>query len=153
MKTIKYIIIAILLMNKAYAQLNPMGSLYFQNQYLANPAMAGIVQGWEINAGYKAQWTAIDGAPTMQSTTATYGITGRKIGLGVNTYNENAGVFRKTAFKATYAYHLPLNDNQSFIDFGLSVGMMNEWIDFNKVIGDPDDHSLHQFNARPLYAD
>lgn len=153
MKTIKYIIITILLINKAFAQLNPMGSLYFQNQYLANPAMAGIIQGWEINAGYKAQWTAIDGAPSMQSVTAAYGIPDRKIGLGVYGYHENAGVFRRTAVKATYAYHLPLNDDQSFIDFGLSAGIMNEWIDFNKVIGDPDDHSLHQFNARPLYAD
>lgn len=26
---------------EAKAQLNPMGALYFQNQYLSNPAMAG----------------------------------------------------------------------------------------------------------------
>ncbi|ANF53291.1 hypothetical protein A0O34_21970 (plasmid) [Chryseobacterium glaciei] len=82
MKTIKYIMIAagILLMSKTYAQLNPMGSTYFQNQYLANPAMAGIQQDWKVNVGYKVQWTAIEGAPTMQAVTADYEQSERKLG-------------------------------------------------------------------------
>ncbi|WP_228394361.1 PorP/SprF family type IX secretion system membrane protein [Chryseobacterium glaciei] len=155
MKTIKYIMIAagILLMSKTYAQLNPMGSTYFQNQYLANPAMAGIRQGWEVNVGYKVQWTAIEGAPTMQAVTADYGTVGKKIGLGINFYNENAGVILRTGIKGTYVYHLALNDNQSFLDFGISGGTMNEWIDYDKVNGDLGDLSLQQFNARRWYAD
>ena len=153
MKTIKYIIITILLMNTAYAQLNPIGSVYYQNQYLANPAIAGIERGWQVNASYKVQWTAIEGAPTMQAVTADYGTPGNKIGLGLNFYNENAGVILRTGIKATYAYHLPLNDDQSFIDFGVSAGIINEWIDYDKVIGDPGDLSIQQFNARRWYAD
>lgn len=152
MKTIKYILITLLLISNAYAQLNPMGSMYFQNQYLGNPAIAGIEKGWRVNAGYKVQWTAIDGAPTMQAVTADYGSTG-KIGLGLKFYNENAGVILRTGIKVTYAYHLPLNDGQSFLDFGVSAGVMNEWIDYDKVIGEQGDLSIQQFNARRWYAD
>jgi type IX secretion system PorP/SprF family membrane protein len=153
MKTIQYIIIIIglLLTGKGYSQLNPMASTYFQNGYLANPAMAGTGKGWELSGAYKVQWTAIDGAPSMQVLTATYGIPDRKVGLGLNFYNESAGVIRRTTVKGTYAYHLPLNDNGSFLDFGISSNIINEWIDFNKVVGEPGDGGLIQFSTRPLY--
>ncbi|PWN64178.1 PorP/SprF family type IX secretion system membrane protein [Chryseobacterium viscerum] len=156
MKTIQNIIITIsllLMSSTTYGQLNPMGSIYFQNQYAANPAMAGIQEGWVINGAYKVQWTAIDGAPSMQTLTATYGLPDRKLGFGLNFYNENAGVIRRNSVKGTYAYHIPLNDNRSFLDFGISSNIISEWIDFNKVVGDPEDQSLHQFNIRPLYVE
>ena len=152
MKTIQYIIIIIglLLTGTGYGQLNTMGSSYFQNEYLANPSMAGIGKGWILAGAYKVQWTNIDGAPSMQVLTATYGIPDKKVGLGLNFYNETAGVIRRTSVKGTYAYHLPLNDQGSFLDFGISSTIMNEWIDFNKVVGDPGDQNLHRFNVRPL---
>ncbi|MBC6112890.1 type IX secretion system membrane protein PorP/SprF [Pedobacter sp. CCM 8938] len=151
----KILIISILLISVkvGYCQLNPMGSMYYQNQYLANPAIAGIEQGWELNAGYKAQWTAIEGAPAMEAVTATYGTKNKKIGLGLNFFNDQAGVVQRTSVKATYAYHLPLNSGSSFIDFGLSAGVMDEWIDFNKVRGDLNDPSLYNFNQRSVYFD
>jgi type IX secretion system PorP/SprF family membrane protein len=154
MKTLKYImILTALVITNAYAQLNPMGSTYFQNQYLANPALAGIDGGLKIDAGYKVQWTAIEGAPSMQAVTATFGTNNKKIGLGLNIYNETAGVILRTAIKGTYAYHLPLNDQYSFLDFGVSGGFMNEWIDYEKVVGDLSDRSLTQFNKRKWYVD
>jgi type IX secretion system PorP/SprF family membrane protein len=155
MKKLKYfLIITILWISTAtYAQLNPMGSLYFQNPYQANPALAGIEKGWEVNVASKIQWTAIEGAPTMQSATATFGTNGQKIGFGLNVYNENAGVFLSTAIKGTYAYHLPLNDENTFLDFGLSGGFTSEWIDYDKVIGDLTDPAINLFNQRKLYVD
>ncbi|MCZ4243525.1 PorP/SprF family type IX secretion system membrane protein [Pedobacter punctiformis] len=155
MKKTKYIMIAIgiLLMSKTYGQLNPMGSMYYQNQYLANPAMAGVEQGWELNGSYKAQWTAINGAPSMQAVTAAYGAPNKNVGIGINFYNESAGVIRRTSIKGTYAYHIALNNKTSFIDFGLSAGVMDEWVDFNRVVGDLGDQSLYNFNQRKLYFD
>ncbi|KQN34725.1 hypothetical protein ASE92_11720 [Pedobacter sp. Leaf41] len=130
-----------------------MGSMYYQNQYLNNPAMAGIAQGWEANAAYKAQWTSVDGAPSMQAVTATYGSENSKIGAGLSFYNETSGVIQRTNIKGSFAYHLPLNNSGSYIDFGLSAGVMNEWIDFSKVRGDQSDMSLNNFNQRKLYFD
>ena len=55
------------------AQLHPMGAMYFQNQYLANPAMAGLESGLRADLAYRKQWSSIPGAPETQSITADYG--------------------------------------------------------------------------------
>lgn len=155
MKTLQFLsaIIIIIQSGNVFAQLNPIGSSYFQNQYLNNPAMAGVKQGFELGGSYRALWTAIDGAPSVQALTFTYGSFDNKIGLGFNFYNENAGAFRRAGIKGTYAFHLPLNNNSAYIDFGLSGGIMNEWIDWHKVVADSDDQSLQNFNSRKPYVD
>lgn len=151
----KLIIITILLFigKIGYSQLNPMGSIYYHNQYVANPAMAGIAEGWELNAAYKAQWTVIDNGISMQTVSAAYGSSNKKVGFGFLFYNDKAGVVQSTSAKATYSYHLPLNNQNSFIDFGLSGGFMNENINQSQVIGDLGDVSLTNFNDRKIYFD
>lgn len=154
MKRLVLILLLFGLSKLAIAQINPMGATYYLNRYILNPAMAGIETGWTLNAAYKAQWTAINGAPQMGSFTADFGSIDQKVGVGANFYSETAGVINRTSFKGTFAYHLPLaKDNKSFVDFGLSGGVMNEWIDFTKVRGDVDDVQLRNFNQRALYFD
>ncbi|RBQ02610.1 PorP/SprF family type IX secretion system membrane protein [Pedobacter miscanthi] len=155
MGKIKYYIslLMFLLITPAFAQLNPMGSIYYQNQFLANPAMAGLETGLNLNAAFKTQWAGVDGAPKTQYLTGDYGLTNNKVGLGFLFYNEAAGAINRTRATVTYAYHLPLNSGNSFLDFGLSAGLMNEWIDFGKVKGDLDDDVLNSFNDRRLYLD
>ncbi len=138
---------------KSQAQINPLGAQYFQNQYLANPAMAGLTQGYEIGTAVKGQWTSIEGAPIVQAVTLTYGSESRKVGVGLSFYNETAGILKRTSVKGTYTYHLPLNSSADFLDFGLSAGYVGERIDFAKVKGEIDDASLFNFNARQLYFD
>ncbi|RZK51718.1 MAG: type IX secretion system membrane protein PorP/SprF [Pedobacter sp.] len=156
MKILKYIISAVCILligNKAMAQLNPMGSAYYQNQYLMNPAMAGIEKGWELNGAYKAQWTSIDGAPNMQALTATYGSEGKKAGFGMFLLNDKAGFVKTLNIKGTFAYHLALNNEKTKIDFGISAGVMDEFIDRSEVIGDLTDVAIGNFNERKLYLD
>jgi len=143
----------VLLGMPALAQLNPMGGIYYQNQFLANPAMAGVEKGLNLNAALKTQWTGVDGGPRIQYLTGDYGLQNDKVGLGVLFYNEGAGAINRTRATVTYAYHLPLNGGTEFIDFGLSAGIMNEWVDFGKVKGDLDDDVLNSFNDRRLYLD
>ncbi len=136
----------------AYAQLNPSGSIYYLNPYLVNPAFAGIQTGWEANISYKAQWTAIPNAPSMQSFTTTFG-TAAKIGLGINVSREDFGVFNRTDAKLTYAYHLPLDEDDAYFDFGISGGVKNNRIDYRKVIAEAEDQTLLNFNQKPWTAD
>jgi type IX secretion system PorP/SprF family membrane protein len=130
-----------------------MDNQYYHNQYMANPALAGINAGFEFNAAFKAQWTNIEGAPVMQSVTGTYGTQNNKAGFGVNFYNEKAGIINRTSLKGTFAFHLPLNDDETVIDFGLSGGIMKESIDLSKVEGDADDVAFADFNRRPTSID
>ncbi|WP_199140985.1 PorP/SprF family type IX secretion system membrane protein [Pedobacter sp. ASV12] len=130
----------------AQAQLNPLTSQYFLNQYQANPAFAGTMDGLNVNLNYRKQWSNIPGSPSTQSITADYKM--NKVGLGLNVFNEKAGSLQRTKAVATYAYHLPLNDNNQKLNFGASVGIMNERIDYSEVNGDPTDMSIAQFNNK-----
>lgn len=152
MKTIK--ILAWLLSIHAYAfsQLNASGSQYYLNPYLANPAFAGRSKGFETNMAYKAQWTSIPDAPSLHSLTCTYE-TERKIALGLMVLHETFGVFDQSAIKFSYAYHLPMNDKDTFLDFGVSGGIKNNSINFKKVIAEDNDQTLLNYNQKPWIAD
>lgn len=137
---------------QANAQLNPMGSLYFQNQYIGNPAMAGMDHKLKMNLGYRTQWNNIPGSPTLQTITADYGFNNR-VGVGLNIYNDKAGLFKRTRAVASYAYHLPLNAADQHLNFGLSLGFMNERISSEDINGDANDANLINYNQRDTYID
>ena len=139
----------------AMAQLSPMGALYFQNQYLSNPAMAamaGSEKGLNLNLGFRQQWSGMPGAPVMQTFTADYGLNA-KVGLGLNVYNDQAGLLKRTRTVASYAYHLPLNEDDRKLSFGLSLGFMNERVSNEDIHGDPGDLNVSRYNQRDTYID
>src|SRR5215217_5314178 len=151
--SITTLLLLTLFMSSIKAQLNPQGSGYFLNPYLMNPAYAGIQPGFVFDGALSAQLTAFDGAPFMQAVTATYGSAEAKVGTGIQFYKERAGVIGRTVIKATYAYHLPLDYDENFLDLGISGGIHKEQLDFHKVKGDQEDQSLYDFNKRGAYLD
>ncbi|MVT08173.1 PorP/SprF family type IX secretion system membrane protein [Chitinophaga tropicalis] len=132
------------------ALLEPSGTQYFQNQYLANPAMAGIDSGLHINGAYRRQWTGIDGAPVTGYFTADGFITNR-VGAGLHIFNDKAGLINRTRIAGTYAYRIPLDNNGRQLHFGLSLAMNFQRLDYSHVTGDPNDPSLSAFNRRDNY--
>lgn len=132
------------------AQLNPLGSQYYINQYLINPAFAGTDQGLKINGAFRKLWSNIDGSPVSQSLTADYGFS--KVGIGLNIASESAGLQREIRAVATYAYHLQLNDANQ-LHFGLSGGFTNQRLENSDVNGDFNDPLINQYNDRETYID
>jgi len=137
---------------QAEAQLTTFHSMYFENEYLANPAMAGLQKGLNIDLGYQQQWTNVPGAPKLQNATADYNA-GNNVGLGINVNADQAGLISTTRVMATYAYHLPLNGNNSKLNFGLSFGINDTYIDYNKIVGDAGDVEATNFNNQGVYVD
>ncbi|NOW97637.1 type IX secretion system membrane protein PorP/SprF [Mucilaginibacter sp. SG564] len=134
------------------AQLNPFQSMYFQNRYLINPAMAGLDQGLNINLGYRQQWNTFPGSPKSQTLTADYQATDR-VGLGLNITDDQSGLLRQTRAMGTYAYHLPLSDRNQKLNFGLSLGVNDGRIDMNKIVGDETDEQIARYNQAKPYVD
>lgn len=132
------------------AQLNPLTAQYFNNQYLGNPAMAGLDKGLELGLAYRQQWANMPGAPEVQNLTAAYGF--KKVGLGLNIVNDKAGLQRQTRVVGTYAYHVPLN-NQHELHFGVSFGFMNQRLENSDINGNPNDVVVGQYNDRRTYLD
>ncbi|MVN21799.1 PorP/SprF family type IX secretion system membrane protein [Mucilaginibacter arboris] len=134
------------------AQLNPFSSMYFQNQYLTNPAMAGLDKGLTINLGVRQQWTNIPGSPKTQIISADYNA-GKNVGLGFNVSNDQAGLLRQTRAVATYAYHVQLGGDNQKLNFGLSAGITDERINYSQVDGDQGDVQVDRYNQQRPYLD
>lgn len=135
------------------AQLNPFGSVYFQNQYLVNPSMAAVQNGITINAGYRQQWSYIPNSPRAQYATGEYRLND-KVGLGVTITNVDAGLIMDTKFMATYAYHLVFDEGRNrTLHMGLSLGAQRQHLDEDKLSGDAGDPVVAGYNNRSLYVD
>lgn len=157
-KQAKYILKAALLLTvfmqvkTVSAQLNPSSSMYYQNQYLNNPAMAGLNKGLNLNLGIRQQWATMPGSPRTQVITADYNA-GKNVGLGLNVSNDQTGLLRQMRALATYAYHVRLGSNNQQLNFGLSAGVTSNHIDYNSVNGDQGDVQADRYNQQYAYLD
>lgn len=150
-KTLSLLLLLMLIGTGLKAQLDPLTAQYFGNQYLINPAFAGYTSGFKINAAYRKLWNNVPGAPLTQSVTADYGF--NKVGIGLNVYNEKAGLQRQTRVVGSYAYHLPLNQDGQHLHFGVSVGFLNQRLESSDINGDPSDPLIGLYNSRKTYLD
>ena len=130
----------------ALAQLAPLGAQYYANEYMSNPAMAGINDGLRINVGHLTAWNSIPGSPKYYSLTADLG-TGGKTGWGVNVYQDKAGLLNRSKVVGSYAYHLPISEG-SKLNFGLSFGMLRTRLNTQEIVGSTNDTYANQFNMR-----
>ncbi|WP_256011397.1 PorP/SprF family type IX secretion system membrane protein [Desertivirga xinjiangensis] len=130
----------------ADAQISSLGNMYYQNQYMANPAFAGMEEGLNANLVYREQFNQMPDGPVTQSFTGAYGI-GKKVGVGVNLNFEKSGIINQTRLMATYAYHLPVTETGK-LSFGLSLGLYREYINNSDVTGDDYDPVTSRFNDR-----
>jgi type IX secretion system PorP/SprF family membrane protein len=48
----------------AYAQQQPYYTQYMMNNFILNPALAGIENYWDLKVSYRNQWVGLNGAPT-----------------------------------------------------------------------------------------
>lgn len=133
------------------AQIRPLGMQYFENQYISNPAFAGMDDGLNVNIAYRNQWRTVPGSPVTMALSGDYRY--EKVGVGLTVYNDKAGLIGRTRVMGSYAYHLPLNGVNKHLHFGLSLGMMKESLDNDKIIAAPDDALAQRFNERSAFID
>ncbi len=134
----------------------PMGGQFYQNQFLGNPAFAGIGHGLNVNVHFRNQWRVLEGSPVSQAVTGDYRLTKigqENVGLGLVIYNEKAGLIGRTHVSGSYAYHLPLNNTDQSLHFGISLGVFTDRLENSEIVGDPDDPWASDFNLRKTYLD
>lgn len=132
------------------AQQIPQYSQYMKNQYLINPAVAGLYDYVDINAGGRLQWLGFSDAPSTMYFYASSDLKGRrskynpslrvnygaahnpvavykaelKHALGGSLIVDRYGAFQYVKGSITYAIHMPVSDKMSF-SFGANVGLSN----------------------------
>ena len=137
--------------NTLFAQNSALTVHSFKNQYLANPAMAGIDSGLIISMSYHKQMLSIPGSPTNQIFSGEYRF--NRVGLGLHANIEKTGLVHQLRTVITYAYHLPLSMSGHQLHFGISVGFLSERIYEHDIVGGVGDLIVASFNDRKSYID
>ncbi|WP_282456230.1 PorP/SprF family type IX secretion system membrane protein [Chitinophaga sedimenti] len=123
----------LLLVLAAKAQQDAMYTQYMFNTMAINPGYAGSRGTLSATALYRRQWIGVEGAPETQTVSLDMSTRDKKIGLGLQAFNDKIGITRSTGFYATYAYRINFRDDVSSLSVGLQGGFTNFKADFTKV--------------------
>lgn len=143
MKSRIYILLLSLLTVMGYAQQLPQYTQYMLNEMAINPAVAGKDNYADVRSNNRYQWVGITDAPRTYMLTLHGPIKDKNMGLGMNLYTDIVGPTRRTGLNFSYAYHLRLNKEETFLSMGLSAGVLQWGIDGHKLIlRDEGDENL-----------
>ena len=129
----------------AYGQLNQQNLIYnnyFLNPYLYNPSIISTSGYTELALNYRQQWSGFAGG--LKTSTLNLQIPlNYKVAVGVNLYNDQAGVLQTNTGLLSFAYQVYLGQNLNEphkLSFGLSAGVTNSSVSRTNIpsgISDP----------------
>jgi type IX secretion system PorP/SprF family membrane protein len=147
MKKILFFSLLSLKLSFLFAQQIPQYSQFQRNQFMINPAAAGIYDFVDVTLSGRWQWLGVDDAPRtsylalsvplsfkpkfynpgIRTSGGTYANPDIKTGkmkhtVGGQLLADQYGAFRKLSFSGTYALHLPLSKKMN-LSFGVKVGL------------------------------
>ena len=135
MKIMKKITILILIISTAIvvnAQQLPQFTQYMINDYVFNPAIAGIENNYQMKTNIRNQWIGVVDAPR----TTVLSIYGKhresNVGLGGVVFNDQVGPTSRTGLSLSYAYHFSLTDKMK-MSLALAGGFTQIKIDPNHL--------------------
>ena len=145
LKCITYLLLLLWSIESLAQQVSNM-SLYHQNRYYLNSAVAGTEERIPININVRKQWAGFDGSPLIQ-TLNTHANIGRNFGVGGWFMTEVSGPSRKSGFNFSLAYRLNLSTNADgdyrFISFGLGGSFLQHRFEVSKMTTyEPEDLSI-----------
>lgn len=139
MKNLLVLAILFTVFVSSYAQQILPYSQYMEDKYALNPAAAGSLPYNPISMSYKALWTGIDDAPSIQMLNSHMSISDR-LGVGGKIFNMTYGLYQKFGMEATYAYHIPIGSSGDKLSIGLSGLLYQYSLDKSRLdLDDPDD--------------
>jgi len=160
-----FVILLLCAVGVAHAQQRPHYTQYILNNYIINPALAGIENYTDIKISHRHQWVGIQDAPvtsyiTISSpinkkddrTTATsFQMDGENPrgksyweayekaqphgGWGLSVINDKTGPLSRFSMYGTYAYHIGISA-QTSLSAGFSAGFTNNSLNTSKLIFD-----------------
>lgn len=163
-KHIIYSIFAFLITVGSQAQQQIQISQYMLNQYIVNPAVGGTGEFIEATAGYRMQWTGLDGAPRtfymsvhspIKKAPKHYNWKNKKNyfhGLGAYVNVDQTGLLSRTSVYASYAYNMAITKKIRFSS-GAFMGFQQHKIDGSKIVMKGQDVALPGSDINQLVPD
>lgn len=143
MKKIILIVAAVFLGVFAKAQQDALYTQYMFNTLAVNPAYAGSRNVLSATALSRTQWVGIEGAPRTQTLTFDAAMPNKKVGLGLQVFNDVLGITKTTGAYLSYAYRI--RTGRGTLALGVQGGVANFRADFSSVelnTGSPIDPSF-----------
>lgn len=162
----KYMLIFFLALSElAVAQQRPHYTQYILNNYIINPALAGIENYTDVKISHRHQWLGIQDAPVTTYITVSspirkkdYRITATSFavdgenprgkvyaesyeaapqhgGWGMTVLNDQTGPLNRFSLYGTYSYHMGLGA-QTSLAMGVSAGFINNSLNAGKLFFD-----------------
>ncbi len=107
MKRISILIFAICFTGAVKAQQLPQITQYMNNNYVINPAVAGMYDYYQVNSTIRNQWVGMNEGPRT-SVISIYGRQSDHVGLGGTVYNDVTGPTSRIGGSVSYTYALQL---------------------------------------------
>ncbi|CAN5320686.1 hypothetical protein BH09BAC5_BH09BAC5_19530 [soil metagenome] len=115
------------------AQQLPLYSQYYYNTFLYNPATTGVTNETNAFLVHRSQFSGIPGGPVTNAFTIDGFMDDKNVGLGFSIFNDVQDITERLGIYASYAYRLKIDEDQA-VRFGLSLGFLDNKIDFSKAI-------------------
>ncbi len=121
---------------------------FYNNPFSINPAVAGTEEfKVPLLFSVRRQWVGINEAPSTQSVSA-HGYVGKKLGTGLNFYNDVSGPSRSTGLNIALSNHLQLHRDY-WLSFALSLNLYQYQFDPDRLRTDlPDDPAVARLLAQ-----
>lgn len=129
----------------AHAQIYFQNTLYTFNQFVYNPAaaglpQAGLVQGPRLTLMGRSQWAGINGAPRTGTLAFQHYDSTYSSAIGAMLVYDDIGPFSTSRVDLAYAFVLPVGDLR--LRFGVNGGIQNRRIGATWNPEDPNDPTL-----------
>jgi len=149
MRCLLWVLFGILLSTTAYGQDISNFTQFFINPYTLNPSYAGIEGRTALFAGYRKQWSSIDGAPVIANFSLHTPLSS-KLNFGFSATSDKRGIAQVSAAMLTIGYTAVI-DNTTSVRFGLSAGYGSNAVDLTSasstVTSDPALKTLLSNNS------
>ncbi|HDJ32505.1 MAG TPA: type IX secretion system membrane protein PorP/SprF [Bacteroidetes bacterium] len=129
----------VFLCSESAAQQLPLYSQYMMNGFLLNPALTGSDVYTSVNITAREQWVGFTNAPRTHAISAQTRLLRKsfisrsttvrrkirrptrsgRVGIGGYIFSDQNGITNRTGAQFTYAYHIPMDENQ--LSFGLAL--------------------------------
>jgi len=95
----------------------------YAHRLFLNPAFTGLLSDYSVTAGYRSQWTGLEGGYSTQWLSGEYRFSQNKNAVGATFMNDRSagGGYSRLEAGALYAYHTKLRQKLDF-SAGMQVG-------------------------------
>ena len=135
MKTVIQVIflsVCFMLSTESFAQQDPVYSQYMFNMLAINPAYAGSREVLSVTGTYRSQWKRIPGSSRTQLLSADCSARKKRVGLGIQFFNDDISVIRNTGVYGMYAYRVHLNNG--LLSLGLQAGLLKFTANYSDLL-------------------